>query len=42
MKIALVDDEIIQLQHLQELLSVELNAKLPQSPHWIDTYRSGQ
>ena len=42
MKIALVDDEIIQLQHLQELLSAELNAKLPQSPHWIDTYRSGQ
>ena len=42
MKIALVDDEIIQLQHLNELLSAELNAKLPNSPHWVDTYRSGQ
>ena len=42
MKIALVDDEIIQLQRLHELLSAELTAKLPHTPHWIDSYRSGQ
>ena len=42
MKIALVDDEIIQLQRLQELLSAELHAKMRNTPHWIDAYRSGQ
>jgi DNA-binding LytR/AlgR family response regulator len=42
LKIALVDDEIIQLQRLHELLSAELTAKLSQTPHWIDGYRSGQ
>ena len=42
MKIALVDDEIVQLQLLQNLLSTELTAKLGQTPHWIDAYHSGQ
>ena len=42
MKIALVDDEIIQLQRLHELLSAELSATLHHTPHWIDSYRSGQ
>ena len=41
-KIALVDDEIVQLQRLNELLSAELKAKLGHTPHWIDGYRSGQ
>ena len=42
MKIALVDDEIVQLQYLHELLSTELNTRFNHTPHWIDTYRSGQ
>ena len=42
MKIALVDDEVIQLQHLHTLLSAELTTRLSQSRHWIDAYRSGQ
>ena len=42
MRIALVDDEIIQLQRLHELLSAELHARLSHTPHWIDSYRSGQ
>lgn len=42
MKIALVDDEVEQLQRIHELLSAELKAKLSQSPHWIDAYRNGQ
>lgn len=42
MRIALVDDEIIQLQRLHELLSAELHARLSHTPHWIDSYCSGQ
>ena len=42
MRIALVDDEIIQLQRIHELLSAELTARLSHTPHWIDSYRSGQ
>ena len=42
MKIALVDDEVIQLKRIHELLSAELQTKLSQTPHWIDSYRSGQ
>lgn len=42
MKIALVDDEIIQLQKLRQLLAAELNALLPHRSHQIDGYRSGQ
>ena len=42
MKIALVDDEIIHLQNLHKLLSAELVVKLNNTPHWIDSYRSGQ
>ena len=42
MKIALVDDEVVQLQNLHNLLSTELKAKLNNVPHWIDSYRSGQ
>ena len=42
MRIALVDDEIVQLQRLHELLSAELTQKIPHASHWIDAYRSGQ
>jgi DNA-binding LytR/AlgR family response regulator len=42
MKIALVDDEITQLQNLRQLLATELNALLPHMPHQIDGYRNGQ
>ena len=42
LKIALVDDEIVQLKLLHELLSAELNANLNQTTHWIDAYRNGQ
>lgn len=42
MRIALVDDEISQLQHVRQLLISELNALLPGASHHIDGYRSGQ
>ena len=42
MKIALVDDEIIQLQNLRQLLAAELNSLVPNTAHEIDGYRSGQ
>ena len=42
MKIALVDDEIIQLQRINDLLSAQLHTTLSNTPHWIDSYRSGQ
>lgn len=42
MRIALVDDEISQLQHVRQLLISELNALLPGASHHIDSYRSGQ
>ena len=42
MKIALVDDEIIQLQNLRQLLAAELSSLLPHSTHQIDGYRNGQ
>ena len=42
MKIALVDDEIIQLQNLRQLLASELNSLIPYTAHKIDGYRSGQ
>lgn len=42
MRIALVDDEISQLQHLQELLTAELDTLMRHTPHSIDSYQSGQ
>lgn len=42
MRIALVDDEIIQLQNLRRLLAEELQKTLCHTPHQIDTYRNGQ
>ena len=42
MNIALVDDEMIQLQNLRELLSSELLSLLPDAHHKIDAFRSGQ
>lgn len=42
MRIALVDDEITQLRHLRELLAAELRAIIPNTPHVIDSYSSGQ
>lgn len=42
MKIALVDDEITQLQHVRELLAAELNTLIRHTPHQIDGYRNGQ
>ena len=42
MRIALVDDEIIQLQHLQQLLSAELYSLMGRANHKIDTFRSGE
>ena len=42
MKIALVDDEIIQLQNLRQLLAAELNSLIPHTSHEIDGFRSGQ
>lgn len=42
MRIALVDDEITQLQHLQELLTAELDALMRHVPHSIDSYSSGR
>ncbi len=42
MKIALVDDEIIQIQNLRNLLGAELQRIIPHAPHEIDSFRSGQ
>lgn len=42
MRIALVDDEIVQLQNLRELLTHELNSLIRHTPHQIDSYRSGR
>ena len=42
MNIALVDDEIVQLQNLKKLLGEQLHKLIPTSAHLIDTYRSGQ
>ena len=42
MKIALVDDEIIQLQNLRSLLAAELQRVVPNTPHQIDSFRNGQ
>ena len=42
MKIALVDDEIVQLQNLRSLLADELQRVVPNTPHQIDSFRSGQ
>ena len=42
MKIALVDDEINQLQNLRQLLAAELNSLIPHTSHEIDGFRSGQ
>lgn len=42
MKIALVDDEVSQLQHLRGLLAQELNTLLRHTTHQIDAYRNGQ
>ena len=42
MRIALVDDEITQLQHVQNLLSAELNSLMGHTDHTIDTFCSGE
>ena len=42
MRIALVDDEAIQLQHLENLLASELNSLEHDTSHKIDTYQNGQ
>ena len=42
MRIALVDDEVIQLQLLNDLLATELCSLICQTPNIIDTYLSGQ
>ena len=42
MRIALVDDEAIQLQHLENLLASELNSLEHDTSHKIDTYPNGQ
>ena len=42
MRIALVDDETIQLQLLNELIAAELRSMDQCASHRIDTYRSGQ
>lgn len=42
MRIALVDDEIIQLQHLQQLLSAELHTLMRHTHHKIDMFCSGE
>lgn len=42
MRIALVDDEASQLQHLKDLLSKELNRLTCSTPYRIDTYQNGQ
>ena len=42
MKIALVDDEITQLQNLRALLTTELQRIVRHTFHQIDSFRSGQ
>lgn len=42
MRIALVDDEAIQLQRLENLLTSELHSLEHHTSHKIDTYRNGQ
>ena len=42
MKIALVDDELSQLLNLKKLLSAQLQALMPDTPHPIDTYTRGR
>ena len=42
MRIALVDDEIAQLQQLRGLISEELCELIPSASHKIDGFRSGQ
>ena len=42
MKIALVDDEITQLQNLRNLLAAQLRHFADTTPHQIDAFRSGQ
>ena len=42
MRIALVDDEASQLQHLKDLLSKELNRLTCSTPYRIDTYQNCQ
>ena len=42
MRIALVDDEVNQLQLLKDLLVTELYSLARNSSHTIDTYRNGQ
>lgn len=41
MNIALVDDELTQLQHIKKILSTQLQILIPDASHKIDTYRSG-
>lgn len=42
MNIALVDDELTQLQNLEKLLTSQLQTLTPGSSHLIDTYLDGQ
>ena len=42
MKIALVDDETSQLQHLEDLLAREFGTLICHTPYKIDTYQNGQ
>ena len=42
MKIALVDDEMLQLQHLRGLLAAELTQLVHHTPHQIDAFSSAQ
>lgn len=42
MRIALVDDELIQLQHLRDLLAAELHMLTPNAHHVIDAYLNGK
>lgn len=41
MNIALVDDELTQLQHIKKILGTQLQILIPDDSHKIDTYRSG-
>ena len=41
MKIALVDDELTQLQLLRDLIGAELSQIVGEAPHQIDGFRSG-
>ena len=42
MKIALVDDELSQLNNLKSLLATQLRLLIPDTSHTIDMYRSGR